>query len=207
MYTLKQAAEMCQVHDKTLRKYIRLGKLQATRAMGKHGLEWTVTEEALIRAGFTPSVRTMNDYEDYESDAHSTTQGDYESDEEQADNEPTKPQLMTKILEQGQQLAYYEARVNTLESTLSTISRVYEDRIEDLKTEHQRHIDLLIQERDRERERALAELTASREQVASISEALNTAMVEVAETRHEIQEWVRKSQQPQQPTRPWWRFW
>ena len=43
-WTIKQAAELLGVNARTVRRYIKTGKVKARQEFGRYGLEWRITE-------------------------------------------------------------------------------------------------------------------------------------------------------------------
>lgn len=171
MYTLKEAAKLCGVHDKTLRRHIASGKLKAEQIVGKRGMEWTVTLDALKSAGLLSSSRI--DIAD--KAAYDNVQDPVDEAGNQEERSPTGTQMVSLLMTQRNEIDHYKVKLDNLEQTLAMMSKVYDSCIIELKIGHQQQLEMLTEERNR----VLAER--------------NAAMLDTAAARDETKVWIDRS--------------
>lgn len=148
LLTIKEAADQCGVHEKTIRRRIQKGKLAAIQVEGKFGMEWMIPEEAL-----DTDEHSFSDVQD--TCPSSSEQGVHVSSDHDSSTKNSINENYQLISNMANQITLYKAQIDTLTQAIDTLSKAHEEHLADLRAE---------------RDRAIEEAKTAREEAATARE-------------------------------------
>lgn len=158
MYTISQIVDLVSVSDKTVRRAIQSGKLEATKEPGPRGMEYRVTQEAL---DVWVAMRQDDDQDNVHSDEQGSVYGVQGGLVPWTHVQELQDKLHGAIYRAGQA----EGRVQELDAERERLLR----RVEDLEQQLQKQqVDVL--ERLEAREKAFIEFVQAWREVATARE-------------------------------------